>query len=90
MHRLHLIVSGRVQGVGFRAFVWRRARELRLGGEVANRPGGRVEVIASGPRIALERLRDAVRQGPPAARVEHVVEHWSDDGSAGSEFHITG
>ena len=90
MHRLHLIVSGRVQGVGFRAFVWRRARDLGLGGEVANRPDGCVEVIADGPRAALETLRDAVRRGPVAARVEHVAEHWSDDGRAGSEFHITG
>jgi acylphosphatase len=90
MPRLHLMVSGRVQGVGFRAFVWRRARELRLSGEVSNRPDGRVEVIASGPRRALEALRDAVREGPVAARVEHVAEDWSDDAQAGSEFHITG
>ncbi|HTK31951.1 MAG TPA: acylphosphatase [Candidatus Saccharimonadaceae bacterium] len=90
MPRLHLMVSGRVQGVGFRAFVWRRARELRLSGEVSNRRDGRVEVIASGPRRALETLRDAVREGPVAARVEHVAEDWSDDPHAGSGFHITG
>lgn len=66
------LVSGRVQGVGFRAFVRRRARELGLVGWVKNLPDGRVEVEAVGPGAALAELEQVLRQGPPASRVTSV------------------
>ena len=76
LDRVRLLIEGRVQGVGFRWFVLERARSIGLAGEVRNLPQGAVEAIAEGPRRALEELRDAVRRGPPAARVARVVEEW--------------
>jgi acylphosphatase len=73
MESIHIEVSGRVQGVGFRWFVAKKARQLRLAGWVKNRPDGRVEVAAAGDRPALELLEAAVVAGPPGAQVEHVT-----------------
>ena len=65
-------ISGRVQGVGFRAFAARAARTLRLRGGARNLDDGRVEVVASGAVHALERLESALREGPHLARVARV------------------
>jgi acylphosphatase len=72
MNHVHLVIHGRVQGVGFRAFVSRRAREHGVRGEVRNRPDGAVEVVAEGEPSMLEAFVADVRQGPSHARVEHV------------------
>lgn len=66
------IVTGRVQGVFFRASTARRARELGLVGHAINLEDGTVEVLAIGPRAQVEALCDWLRIGPPAARVEGV------------------
>lgn len=66
------LVSGRVQGVGFRWFVTSLASELGLRGTVRNLRDGRVEVVAAGTDSALAQLADALADGPPAARVEGV------------------
>ncbi|GAC1340702.1 MAG: acylphosphatase [Candidatus Dormibacteria bacterium] len=63
-------VHGRVQMVGFRAWVIEAARGLR--GTVGNRPDGTVEVIAEGPPPVLEQLVRRLHEGPGAARVERV------------------
>lgn len=68
----HYIVTGRVQGVGFRYFVVRQARALGLTGWVRNLPDGTVEALAAGPGPAVEELEEALRQGPSASRVEDV------------------
>jgi acylphosphatase len=81
--RLHAIVEGRVQGVGFRAFVIDRATGLGLAGWVRNRWDGTVELVAEGERAALEKLLSAVRRGPPAAFVSGVRTEWGD---ASGEF----
>lgn len=74
---LHAIVYGRVQGVGFRAFVVARARSLGIVGWVRNLPRGReVEVWAEGSSHALETLLAALRRGPPLAQVERVQVEW--------------
>lgn len=88
MNRLHLVLSGRVQGVGFRWFVRGHAESLGLAGRVWNRDDGAVEVEAEGAREALERLVEAVRQGPRAARVEHVAVEWSHGPSRHRRFEI--
>jgi acylphosphatase len=75
---VHLVVRGRVQGVGFRYFVLRRAESLGLAGWVRNRPDGAVEAEAEGPRTALERLIEAVGNGPSGARVVAVDREWSE------------
>jgi acylphosphatase len=66
------IVSGRVQGVGFRWFVEREARALGLSGWVRNRGDGRVEVLAAGSRDQLGALYDKLKAGPRAARVDDI------------------
>jgi acylphosphatase len=66
------LVSGRVQGVGFRWFVVRRAGELGLTGWVRNLPDGRVEVVAAGQPAALTAMELGLAEGPRAARVDHV------------------
>lgn len=70
---MHLLVSGRVQGVGFRFFVVRAARDAGLLGWVRNLADGRVEVWAEGAPAALETLERFVRRGPPRAHVTGVT-----------------
>jgi acylphosphatase len=65
-------VSGRVQGVGFRWFVLRKAGELGLSGWAENLPDGRVRVVARGNPGAIEQLDAALRRGPRLASVTHV------------------
>lgn len=67
--RVRATARGRVQMVGYRAFVQRHGAELGLRGEVANRPDGSVEAVIEGPRPAVERMLDLMRQGPMHARV---------------------
>lgn len=72
MNAVRFVVSGRVQGVGFRWFVMRKAAELDLAGFVQNLPDGSVEVVARGSSQATAALEAALAQGPPAARVARV------------------
>ena len=71
---VRLRVRGRVQGVGFRYFTLRWARELGLDGWVRNLPDGSVEVEAVGGEEALQGLRRALARGPAGARVAAVEE----------------
>jgi acylphosphatase len=66
-------ISGRVQGVGYRAYAARAARSLRLSGGASNLDDGSVEVVAEGPAHALERLESALSEGPRLARVDAVA-----------------
>ncbi|MEX2571990.1 MAG: acylphosphatase [Gemmatimonadota bacterium] len=74
MITVRLLVEGRVQGVGFRWWTRETARNLDLVGHVRNRTDGTVEVLAAGPAAAVADLREALRQGPPAALVERISE----------------
>ncbi len=74
--RLQALVQGRVQGVGFRYYAQQRARELGVTGFVRNRWDESVEVVADGPRAALERLLSYLRAGPRAAFVTAVDVEW--------------
>ncbi len=75
--RLEAVVRGRVQGVGYRYFVLDRALDLGVSGWVANESDGSVRCRAEGTRVALERLLDALREGPPGARVDRIETTWS-------------
>lgn len=88
MLRIHVEVRGRVQGVGYRWFVRSRAEELRLSGWVRNRPDGSVEAEAEGDAEALARFVEALRLGPPGARVEHVSERHESGQARHEGFHI--
>ena len=66
------VISGRVQGVGFRYFVQSAAVRESIRGWVRNLDDGRVETAAAGETDAMERFERAIRQGPPASRVDRV------------------
>jgi acylphosphatase len=66
------LVSGRVQGVGYRYFVMRAAESLGITGFVRNLVDGRVEVVAEGPEELLAELEQQLRQGPAFAAVSSV------------------
>jgi acylphosphatase len=66
------LVTGRVQGVGFRWYVMSRARSLGLDGWVRNTRDGSVEVWAEGPVLDLESLESSLRKGPSGAMVRDV------------------
>jgi len=68
------VVSGRVQGVGFRWFVEREAAQIGVTGWVRNRDNGDVEVMATGTREQHSSLRQRLQRGPRASRVDHVGE----------------
>jgi acylphosphatase len=85
---LYAVVRGRVQGVGFRYFVIEEAQALGLRGYVRNEGNGDVEVLAQGPRPALERLLTLLRRGPSAARVYDVRTEWREPTLHISGFHI--
>ena len=72
MPSARFIVSGRVQGVFYRASAREQAVGLGLTGHAKNLPNGDVEVVACGPAHALDAMERWLRQGPPAARVEAV------------------
>jgi acylphosphatase len=75
-HRLHAIVHGRVQGVGFRATTEYEAKKLGLGGWVRNRADGTVEVDAQGDRPHLETFLAFLQRGPLGAHVDAVDSEW--------------
>jgi len=76
--RAHVVVSGRVQGVWFRASTRDTARELGLVGWVRNLPDGGVEAVIEGPRERVEQAVEWCRCGPSDARVDHCAVHWED------------
>lgn len=75
--RLHAIVYGRVQGVGFRAFAARNAQKLGLTGWVRNRFNGTVETVAEGDHALLERYLRDLKSGPGPSNVTQVDQDWS-------------
>jgi len=72
MPRYEIIVKGRVQGVGFRAFTERIAGGLGVKGYVKNLPDGTVEVVAEGDKQALDQLCSKLKAGPGMAYVDDV------------------
>lgn len=79
-------VHGRVQGVGFRWWTRSRALELGLVGHAANVAGGRVEVVAEGPRGSCEKLLAVLRSGDAPGHVDTVVEQFDDPRGGLAEF----
>lgn len=69
---VHVTFHGRVQGVGFRAWLEREARTRAIDGWVRNRENGTVEAVLAGSASAVETILDAARQGPTGAHVEHM------------------
>ncbi len=86
---LHAVVSGRVQGVFFRAWTRDKARSLQLSGWVRNLPDKRVEVLAQGEASALNKLLAKLHQGPPLARVDQVESEFRDNQAMRNGFFVT-
>ena len=76
--RVHAVVTGKVQGVGFRAFTEYQATQKGLNGWVRNRPDGTVEVEAEGPRGVLRAFVEVLKQGPRQSRVTQIIVDWKD------------
>jgi acylphosphatase len=85
---MHVVVSGRVQGVGFRWFVREAAIELGLAGWVRNRPDGNVEVAADGDDAEVSRFRELLREGPAHAMVASVEDLPSENRELPRPFEI--
>lgn len=86
--RAHLTVSGRVQGVCFRAETRDAASRIGVCGWVRNQPDGTVEAVVEGPKKKVEALIDWCRQGPPWSKVAHVAVDWEDYQGAFDRFDI--
>jgi acylphosphatase len=89
MHAVRLVISGRVQGVGFRWFVCRHALALPVHGWVRNLADGAVEVEAEGDEAALRSLIADAWRGPTGSHVTGVREHWSQRPPLYRSFEIT-
>jgi acylphosphatase len=81
---VQVFVRGRVQGVGFRAFVEDEALRRGLDGWVRNRRDGTVEAAAAGPLEEIESWIAALRQGPPGSRVDGIETKEADESAAGT------
>ena len=81
-------VSGKVQGVWFRASTRDEALRLGLRGHARNLADGRVEVLAVGDAAAIDALAAWLDHGPPLARVDRVERREAGEGEAGSGFHV--
>lgn len=81
-----ILVSGRVQAVGFRDWIVRTARTENITGWVRNRSDGSIEMVASGDEDAVQRFADACREGPERARVDHVEVLPADNEKPGKGF----
>jgi len=88
MQHLHLIISGLVQGVGFRAWALNQAREHHLTGWVRNQADGSVEIVTEGEKTDLEKLISACYKGPDGSRVENIDIKRSDAVGEMSDFSV--
>ncbi len=86
--RLHIRVTGRVQGVGFRAFVAHAAQNIGLTGWVRNVGYDQVEALAEGQRADLEEFALLVRTGPRASRVDESHQEWLPASGEFGDFHV--
>jgi len=72
LKRVRVLISGRVQGLGFRYWVKRKAEKLGLNGWVRNLNDGRVEAVFEGDKERIERLVERCKEGPSLSRVDKV------------------
>jgi acylphosphatase len=89
LKRIHAVISGRVQGVGFRYYTEKRALELGLKGQVRNSGSGKVEVIAEGSEEKLKILIDHLQRGPALSHVTGIDVQWSQAHGNFDDFSVT-
>lgn len=85
---LHITFAGTVQGVGFRYFVRRKAKEIGINGWVRNNPDGTVEVMAEGEEDKLREFLNSIENGPPLAEVTHMAFEFIDKKGGFKDFEI--
>lgn len=88
MARAHLLISGRVQGVSFRANTRRKAQQLGIKGWVRNTEDGKVEAVVEGEKEQIEKLIEWAEHGPRLAKVENIEVDWKEDKDEFDEFKI--
>ena len=88
MERAHLFVTGRVQGVWYRASPRDKACSLGLVGWVRNLSDGRVEIVAEGSRENLDALLRWAHEGPPSAQVADVAVSWAEASAEFADFEV--
>lgn len=88
MQQVHLLISGKVQGVWYRVFVKENAQELGLTGWVRNTDEGHVETVVQGKKDAIEQLIVHCRQGPTLAEVKDITVEWEQPKDSFRDFVI--
>ncbi len=88
--RAHVFLSGRVQGVNFRAAAQRYVQPLGIDGYIRNLPDGRVEAVFEGDEARVQQAIDWCHEGPPAAHVDHVAVDWQPPTGEFRGFSIRG
>ncbi len=88
MKRVHVWISGLVQGVFFRYHTRKLAKKLGVRGWVRNLPDGRVEAVMEGEEEALKKMLEFCREGPPGAEVERVEIKWERPKGEFDDFEI--
>jgi len=86
--RVHIFVSGRVQGVSFRYFTRRKARKLGITGWVCNLPDGRVEAVFESEKEKVEQMLEWAKENPFFARVEEIDVQWQEYQGEFQDFKI--
>jgi len=79
MPRINLLISGHVQGVGFRFFTSRTANSLGLKGYAKNLSNGKVEIVAEGSKQGLEKFLKRIAEGPITADIENIEVKWEKE-----------
>ena len=88
MPQVHLVISGKVQGVFYRASCQEVAQRLDLAGWVRNLPTGQVEVLAHGEKEKIEKFIEWCKKGPPGAKVGEVKIKWQNNPNKFVQFEI--
>ena len=85
---VHIVIKGKVQGVSFRYFTLKQARELEITGWVQNKPNGNVEAFAHGDKTNLEIFIKKLQQGSSFSSVDNVILNWELAEKNYSDFSI--
>lgn len=88
LKRAHVFISGRVQGVFFRAWVSEHAKKMGLGGWVRNRLDGKVEAVFEGPGEIVDQMVKFCHEGPAHARVDTVLDDHSEPAQGLQDFEM--
>lgn len=86
--RAHIFIEGKVQGVGFRNFIQRKAQTMDVRGWVKNLSDGRVEAVFEGEKMDIDQMIEACMEGPPAANIHNLEEDWEESAADIEGFDI--